>query len=80
MTNLLLLFCDQLRADVLGCYGHPFAVTPAMDGLAARGTVYDRAYTPSPVCRPGPRWSSAPNRGRPAATTTGSRCPPTGRR
>jgi arylsulfatase A-like enzyme len=50
MTNLLLLLCDQLRADVLGCYGHPFAVTPAMDGLAARGTVYDRACTSSPVC------------------------------
>jgi len=50
MTNILLLFCDQLRADVLGCYGHPFAVTPAIDGLAARGTVFDNAYTPSPVC------------------------------
>jgi arylsulfatase len=50
--NILLLFCDQLRADVLGCYGHPFAVTPAIDGLAARGTVFDSAYTPSPVCVP----------------------------
>jgi arylsulfatase len=48
--NILFLFCDQLRADVLGCYGHPFTASPAIDGLAARGTVFDSAYTPSPVC------------------------------
>jgi hypothetical protein len=43
MTDLLPLFWDQPRADALGCYGHPFAVTPAVDGPAARRTVYDRA-------------------------------------
>jgi arylsulfatase A-like enzyme len=48
--NILLLFCDQLRADVLRCYRHPFAVTRAADRLAARGTVFDHAYTPSPAC------------------------------
>lgn len=48
--NILLLFCDQLRADALGCYGHPFIQTPAIDSLAKRGTLYRRAYTPSPVC------------------------------
>lgn len=50
--NILLLFCDQLRADVLGCYGHPFVATPAIDRLAAEGTVFESAYTPSPVCVP----------------------------
>lgn len=48
--NFLILFCDQLRADSLGCYGHPFIQTPAIDSLAQKGTLYHRAYTPSPVC------------------------------
>jgi arylsulfatase len=48
--NILFLFCDQLRADALGCYGNPFARTPALDRLAASGVVFNNAYTPSPVC------------------------------
>jgi arylsulfatase len=50
--NLLIIFCDQLRADALGCYGNGTVGTPALDSLAASGTVYDSAYTPSPVCVP----------------------------
>jgi arylsulfatase A-like enzyme len=50
--NIVLLFCDQLRADALGAYGHPFVRTPAIDALAASGTVFTSAYTPSPVCVP----------------------------
>jgi len=48
--NILLVLSDQLRADSLGCYGHPFALTPAIDRLAASGTFFRRAYTPSPEC------------------------------
>ena len=50
--NILFLLCDQLRADALGCYGHPFVRTPVIDSLASAGTVFENAYTPSPVCIP----------------------------
>ncbi len=43
---------DQLRADYLSCYGHPYLQTPTIDALAARGTRYTRAYVASPVCGP----------------------------
>ena len=50
--NVLVIVCDQLRADALGCYGNTIVRTPAIDRLAAEGTVFDSAYTPSPVCVP----------------------------
>ncbi|WP_171042479.1 sulfatase [Sinomonas gamaensis] len=50
--NLLIIFSDQLRADALGCYGNRTVSTPALDSLAATGTVYDSAFTPCPVCVP----------------------------
>lgn len=51
-ANVLLIMCDQLRADALGVYGAPVVLTPNIDALAADGTVFDSAYTPSPVCVP----------------------------
>ena len=50
--SVLLIHCDQLRADVLGCYGHPFVKTPNLDRLASRGAVFENAYTQTPVCVP----------------------------
>src|SRR6267154_983332 len=50
--NFLLFITDQHRADFLGCYGHPVLRTPYIDGLAARGTAFDRFYVASPVCQP----------------------------
>jgi arylsulfatase A-like enzyme len=44
--------CDQLRADYLSCAGHPTLRTPTIDGLAARGVSFRRAYVQSPVCGP----------------------------
>ena len=35
--NILFIMCDQLRADYLGCGGHPHLETPVIDGLARRG-------------------------------------------
>ena len=35
--NLLLISCDQWRADALSCAGHPVLKTPNMDALAAEG-------------------------------------------
>ncbi len=45
--NLLLVMADQLAAAWL-----PAARTPALDGLAAQGTVFDSAYCASPLCAP----------------------------
>ena len=50
--NILLIMCDQLRADSLGCAGHPLVRTPNIDRIAQRGVRFTRAYTESPVCVP----------------------------
>ncbi len=50
--NILFIMCDQLRADYLGCYGHPHIKTPNIDKLAERGVKFSRAYVQSPVCGP----------------------------
>ncbi|MBI4084113.1 MAG: sulfatase-like hydrolase/transferase [Candidatus Lambdaproteobacteria bacterium] len=51
-TNLLILMSDQHNRQVLGCYGHPVVRTPNLDRLAARGTRFTAASTPSPICVP----------------------------
>ncbi|HEX6971720.1 MAG TPA: sulfatase-like hydrolase/transferase [Limnochordia bacterium] len=48
--NILLLFTDQQRWDALGAAGNSIIKTPVLDGLARRGVLFARAYTPSPVC------------------------------
>jgi len=50
--NLLFIMADQLRADYLGCTGHPTLRTPVIDALAAEGVTFDRAYCQGPVCGP----------------------------
>ena len=47
--NLLLVTIDTLRADRVGTYGDRAARTPAMDSLAARGAVFERAYATAPI-------------------------------
>lgn len=50
--NILFIMADQLRADYLGCNGHPSIKTPTIDALAANGVNFQRAYTQAPVCGP----------------------------
>lgn len=51
--NILWIYCDELRSDVLGCYGNGLhGLTPNIDGLAARGTLFENFFTNSPVCVP----------------------------
>ena len=50
--SILVLFCDQLRRDLLGCYGGDLVRTPHLDALAAESLVFDRAYTPTAICSP----------------------------
>jgi arylsulfatase A-like enzyme len=52
VRNILFIMCDQLRADHLGCYGHPYLATRNLDALAARGVRFDRAFVQSGVCGP----------------------------
>ncbi len=50
--NLLLVVCDQLRADYLGCYGHPTIGTGNIDRLAEEGVRLDSCYCAAPLCGP----------------------------
>jgi len=50
--NILLITCDQMRADAMGCAGNPIVKTPNLDALAASGINFANAYTPYPVCEP----------------------------
>jgi arylsulfatase A-like enzyme len=50
--NVLFIMCDQLRADHLSCYGHPYLQTPNIDALARRGVRFERAFVQSGVCGP----------------------------
>lgn len=49
--NILLIMADQLAAPFLSFHGGP-AVTPHLDRLAADATVFDSAYSNSPLCAP----------------------------
>jgi arylsulfatase A-like enzyme len=48
--NILHIFTDQQRWDTLAALGNPVIRTPSLDRLAAMGTAFTSAYSPSPVC------------------------------
>jgi choline-sulfatase len=50
--NLLIIMSDEHNRKIAGHAGHPTVRTPALDMLAARGTCFTAAYTPSPICVP----------------------------
>jgi choline-sulfatase len=49
---IILISIDTLRADHLPAYGYRKVSTPAIDALAADGTVFERAYSHSPQTLP----------------------------
>jgi arylsulfatase A-like enzyme len=51
LGNVLLIVVDTLRADHVGAYGSECA-TPNIDGLAARGVTFARAYSHIPITGP----------------------------
>jgi len=50
--NTLFILSDEHRRDASGCYGHPLVKTPNIDNLASEGTLFESAYTNSPICIP----------------------------
>lgn len=50
--SVLVVTIDTLRADHLGVYGHERARTPAIDGLAAAGVRFSRAFATTPLTLP----------------------------
>ena len=51
--NIVFIMTDQQAADAMSCrMGERYLNTPAMDRLAARGTLFTKAYTPNPLCMP----------------------------
>lgn len=49
--NILWITAEDMGPH-LGACGDPYAVTPHLDRLAARGTVYTNAWSNAPVCAP----------------------------
>jgi arylsulfatase A-like enzyme/Flp pilus assembly protein TadD len=50
--GVLLITVDTLRADRLGCYEAGRGPTPAIDRLAARGVLFERAFAHNPTTLP----------------------------
>lgn len=50
--NVVLIVLDTFRRDFLGCYGHSGNLTPYLDEMAGRSTLYEDAISPSPWTMP----------------------------
>ena len=50
--NIVLIMTDQMRGDCLGIAGHPDVKTPYLDSIAAKGILFDHAYSACPSCVP----------------------------
>lgn len=52
LPNVVLIVLDTTRRDRLGCYGNEDGLTPALDGVAREGVVYEDAYSTAPWTTP----------------------------
>jgi arylsulfatase A-like enzyme len=50
--NVIVFFTDQQRWDTVGAAGCPLGLTPNLDLMARRGTMFETACTTNPVCAP----------------------------
>ena len=50
--NIVFIFPDQQRGDVVGFAGNPVVKTPNLDRFAAESVSFSRCITNSPVCMP----------------------------
>lgn len=51
-VNVLLISIDTIRPDRLSCYSRKYVQTPQIDGLAAQGFVFERAFAHNPITLP----------------------------
>jgi len=52
LPNIVFILADDLGYADLGCYGHPYARTPAIDRLAEEGTRFTQFYVTGVTCCP----------------------------
>jgi N-acetylglucosamine-6-sulfatase len=52
LPNIIFILSDDHRWDHMGCAGHPFLQTPAMDRLAAEGVLFENAFVTTSLCSP----------------------------
>jgi N-acetylglucosamine-6-sulfatase len=52
LPNMVVVLMDDLRWDELRCTGHPFALTPHIDRIAAEGVTFRNAFASTPLCSP----------------------------
>ena len=50
--NVILILSDQHNARLLGCAGHPQAITPNLDAFAETGVRFTHAFTQNTICTP----------------------------
>ncbi|MCT4597885.1 MAG: arylsulfatase [Vallitalea sp.] len=50
--NIIMILADQWRGDCIGALGNDVIQTPFLDEMTLNSVVFERAYSPSPVCVP----------------------------
>ena len=50
--NFVIIFCDDLGYQDVGCFGSPHIKTPNVDRMAAEGMRFTDFYSAAPVCTP----------------------------
>ncbi len=50
--NILMILCDELRADALGYAGNSIVKTPHIDALVQSGTMFRQCMITQPTCTP----------------------------
>lgn len=50
--NVILMLCDDIRWNALGCAGHPHLKTPNIDRLAEEGVYFENMFCTTSLCSP----------------------------
>ncbi len=50
--NVVMILCDDLRWNALGCTGHPHIKTPNLDRLASEGVLFQNTFCTTSLCSP----------------------------